>query len=76
MEKTVRVKVRKGLLEPLERLELEEGKEILVTLRELPEEDRFERALGGWKDSIDCEALLKDIYESRRLSAERSEVRL
>ena len=76
MEKTIKVKVKKGLLEPLEKLELEEGKEILVTLRELPQEDRFERAMGGWKDTIDCEALLKDIYESRRLSAERPEVKL
>ncbi|MBI4332709.1 MAG: DUF104 domain-containing protein [Chloroflexi bacterium] len=76
MERTVKVRVRKGVLEPLEELNLEEGKEILVTLIELPEEDRFEKAMGGWKDTIDCEALLKDIYESRRLSAGRPEVAL
>jgi predicted DNA-binding antitoxin AbrB/MazE fold protein len=76
MEKTIRAKFKKGMIEPLERLELEEGKEILVTIKDLPSEDRFVKAMGGWKGTIDCEELLKDIYESRRISAKRPGVKL
>ncbi len=55
MERTIRAKFKNGVIEPLEKLELEEG--------------RFEKAMGSWKGRIDCEQLIKDIYESRRLSA-------
>ncbi len=77
MEKTIRAKFRNGMIEPLEKLEIEEGKEFLVTVRDpLSLEDRFEKAMGSWEGRIDCEQLIKDIYESRRLSATRPEVRL
>ena len=77
MEKTIRAKFRNGMIEPLEKLEIEEGKEFLITVKDaLDLEDRFEKAMGSWKGKIDCERLVKDIYESRRLSATRPEVRL
>ncbi len=72
----IKAKVSKGMIKPLEKLNLEEGKEITVTIKEIPLEDRFEKAMGGWKGTIDCEQLIKDIYESRRLSARRPEVKL
>ncbi len=31
---------------------------------------------GAWKETINCEELIKDIYESRRLSSKRPEVKL
>lgn len=43
--------------------------------RSNPKEGRFEKAMGGWKGIIDCEQLIKDIYESRRLSTKRPEVK-
>jgi len=77
MERTIRAKFKNGIIVPLEKLELEEGKEFLITVRELSiSEDRFEKAMGSWKGTIDCEQLIKDIYESRRLSAARPGVRL
>ena len=70
MERTIRAKYRNGVTEPLEKLDLEEGKEFLITVKEpLISEDRFEKSMGSWKGAIDCEQLIKDIYESRRLSA-------
>jgi predicted DNA-binding antitoxin AbrB/MazE fold protein len=70
MERTIRAKYRNGVIEPLEKLDLEEGKEFLITVKEpLVSEDRFEKSMGSWKGTIDCEQLIKDIYESRRLSA-------
>ena len=77
MERTIRAKFKNGMIEPLEKLELEGGKEFLITVRgPLSPGDRFEKAMGSWKGRIDCEQLIKDIYESRRLSAARPEVEL
>jgi len=57
----------------LEEVELEEGKEVIVTIKEIPKEtkDAFERAAGSWKGLVDTERLIKDIYESRRIRAPR-----
>ena len=76
MEKTIRARFSNGVIKPLEVLNLEEGKELLITVKDLTPEDRFEKAMGSWKDTIDCEQLIKDIYESRRLSSQRPEVKL
>ncbi len=77
MERTIRAKFRNGMIEPLEKLEIEEGKELLITVKDLLSlEDRFEKAMGSWKGRIDCDQLVRDIYESRRLSATRPEVKL
>ncbi len=72
----IRAKVSGGMIKPLEKLNLEDGREITITIKETPLEDRFEKAMGGWKGTIDCEQLIKDIYEGRRLSARRPEVKL
>ena len=75
MERTIRAKFRNGMIEPLEKLELEKGKEFLITVKgPLGPEDRFEKAMGSWKGRIDCEQLIKNIYESRRPSAARPRV--
>ena len=72
MERTIKAKFKNGVIEPLEKLELEEGREFLITVRDfLGPEDRFEKAMGSWRERIDCEQLINDIYESRRLSATR-----
>ena len=75
MEKTIKVKFKKGIIEPLEKLELEEGKEFLITIKELPLKDGFKKAAGGWKETIDCEKLIEDIYKDRLLRT-RPEVKL
>lgn len=70
MERTIRAKFKNGVIEPLEELDLEEDKEILITVRApMISEDRFEKAMGSWKGTIDCDKLIKDIYESRRFSS-------
>ena len=77
MEMTIRAKFKNGVIEPLEKLELEEGREFLITVKDLlGPKDRFEESMGSWKGRIDCEQLIKDIYESRRLSAARPEIKL
>lgn len=68
---TVKARYSKGVIEPLEKVDLEEGKEINVTINEVPsktEEDAFMKSAGGWKGTIDADKLIKDIYSSRLIS--------
>lgn len=80
MEKTIRAKFKKGVIEPLEKLELKEGEEVEVTISPLSETEKTLDAIrstaGAWRETVNCEELIKDIYESRRLSARRPEVKL
>ena len=52
MEKTIRAKFSKGVIKPLEKVDIEDGKGVFVTIMEVPtslKEDAFERSAGGWK---------------------------
>jgi predicted DNA-binding antitoxin AbrB/MazE fold protein len=70
MGKTIRAKFSKGVIKPLEKLELEEGEEITVTILDLPEsrpeEDPLDATAGAWVGLIDAEKFERDIYESRK----------
>ena len=68
MGSTIRARVRGGVLEPLEPLELEEGKEVTLTIAPVlakPHTDWLSRTEGGWVGLVDGEKLKKDICESR-----------
>ena len=74
MSETIRVRVKGGVLEPLEKLNLPEGKEVLVTIiRVSPPGNRyaFRRAFGRWKGTIDADALIRNIYADRQISTDR-----
>jgi predicted DNA-binding antitoxin AbrB/MazE fold protein len=78
MAGTIRARVKGGMLEPLETLNLPEGKEVTVTILDVPsasDVDAFRRAAGGWKGTIDAEELITNIY-ARRLISTRPEPRL
>jgi predicted DNA-binding antitoxin AbrB/MazE fold protein len=71
MAGTIRARFTRGMLEPLERVDLPEGKEVTLTIIDVPSERNFEafrRSAGGWKGTIDAEALIKDIYAERLIS--------
>jgi predicted DNA-binding antitoxin AbrB/MazE fold protein len=66
-----RARVRHGLLEPVEKVDLPEGKEVTVTILDVPSEpdvEAFRRSFGGWKDTVDANALIQSIRESRLIS--------
>ena len=68
MAGTVRARMRGGMLELLEKVDLPEGKEVSVTILETPEARdfaAFDRAAGSWKGTMDVEAFLKNNAESR-----------
>ena len=71
MRNTVRARVKAGMLELLENVDLPEGTEVTVTIVDEPsptDREAFRRAAGGWKETVDADTLINNIYESRRLS--------
>jgi predicted DNA-binding antitoxin AbrB/MazE fold protein len=71
MAETIRARVKAGRLELLENINLPDGTEVSVTIEETsPVTDReaFRRSAGGWKDTVDAEALIDNIYASRLVS--------
>lgn len=66
---SVRARVKRGRLEPLEPLDLPEGREVTLTIvDDEPTEGDVEaslRAAGGWKGTGSTRRLVRDIYRSR-----------
>lgn len=65
-----------SVLRPDESLDLEANTRVRLTIEEAgvadnpapgKEADGFRRAAGSWKDLIDCDLLVRDIYKSRSL---------
>ncbi len=78
MGQTVRAKFSKGVIRPLEKVDIEEGKEITITIMEVPSKhklDAFRKSAGAWKGTVDADTLIENIYADRLLST-RGEPRL
>ncbi len=70
MAREIRGRFSKGKIEPLEKIDLKEGDEVIITIpEEKPDTGAFERAAGGWKGLVDTDALLRDFKESRTVRA-------
>lgn len=68
---TIRAKVKRGVLELLEKLDLPEGMEITVKIsKEVVSKNRalFDSAAGSWKGTVDADALIDTIYADRLFS--------
>ena len=65
----VKARFSKGVLTPLEPLDLEEGKEVMVSIEDVPSTDHRLEALrasaGGWEGGRDPEELKRMLYEAR-----------
>ena len=71
MSGTVRARVKHGMLELLDKVDLTEGKEVSVTILEIPTKrsaDGLRRSAGAWKNLIDAEKLIENIYADRLIS--------
>ena len=78
MRRTIRARVKGGVLEPLEPIDVPEGTEMTVTLFDSPSPkdlEAFRRSAGSWKGTIDADALIRNIYADRLIST-RPEPRL
>jgi predicted DNA-binding antitoxin AbrB/MazE fold protein len=69
--KTIKARYRRGVIEPLEKLDIEEGKELIVTISDtkIGEKslDPLDATFGGWEKLIDAEELKKCIYADRSI---------
>jgi predicted DNA-binding antitoxin AbrB/MazE fold protein len=71
MSGTIRARVKRGMLELLDNIDLPEGTEVTVTIlaTSLPEDrEAFRRAAGGWKGTVDAEELIQNIYADRLIA--------
>ena len=78
MAGTIRARVGRGVLTLLGKLDIPEGKEVSVTILESPARRNAEglrKSAGGWKDLVDAEKLIEQIYADRLIST-RPEPRL
>ena len=71
--KTIRARFIQGVFEPLEKIEYPEGEELNICiddkkLKKFSTLEALRATAGSWKDLIDCDQLIKDIYESRKIS--------
>lgn len=68
MSGTIRARVKHGMLELLEKVDIPEGTEVSVTILEAPmpkSADGLRRSAGGWKGLVDAEKLIENIYADR-----------
>ena len=78
MGTTIRARFSRGLLEPLEHIDVPEGEVLTITIIRLPSKKNaggLERSAGGWKGLIDAAELKRNIYADRLIST-RPEPRL
>ena len=65
---TIRARVNHGLLEPLEKIDLPEGKEVTIAVLEPPAAlnvEAFRRTAVSWKGNVDADKLIRNIYADR-----------
>ena len=78
MAKTIRARFSKGIIEPLEKVDIADGKEITVMIMDVRlkrKKNTFGRSAGAWKGTIDADKLIENIYADRLLPT-RKEPRL
>lgn len=71
MSGTIRARIKGGVIEPLEQMDLPEGQEVMVTILTLPtasDREAFQRSAGQWKGTLDAEMLIRNIYADRLVS--------
>lgn len=67
---TIKARFSKGVIIPLEKIEIPEGEEITVIILEAISKGKdflevLDTTFGAWKDTINCDELLKNIYADR-----------
>jgi predicted DNA-binding antitoxin AbrB/MazE fold protein len=70
MVREFRARFSKGKIEPLEKVDLQEGEEFTISIKEESKagaaREALARAAGAWKGTLDFDSYLKDLYASRR----------
>ena len=69
---TIRARFRDGVLKPVDKINLADGTNVMVTIVEMqshPDRKAFRRAAGGWKGTINATSLIQRIYPDRRVTS-------
>jgi len=68
MGRIIKARFFKGKIEPLEQVDIAEGKEITVIIMDIPstrKKNAFEKSAGAWKGTLDAKKLIENIYDDR-----------
>lgn len=68
MSNIIRARIKGGVIEPLEQMDLPEGQEVMIALLTTPttaDHVAFQGSAGKWKGTLDADALIRNIYADR-----------
>ena len=71
MSTTIRARIKGGVIELLEQVDLPEGQDIMVTIitpPSHPDSEAFRASAGRWQGTMDADTLIQNIYTDRVLS--------
>ncbi len=71
MSATIRARMKGGMIEPLEQVDLPDGQDIMVTIITSPssrDSETFRNSAGRWQGTVDADTLIRNIYTDRLLS--------
>lgn len=74
--KTIRARFSKGVIRPLEKIDVAEGKEITITILDFSaasnQKNGLDASSGGWQGLVNAETLKRNIYADRLISTRPS----
>jgi len=65
MSATIRARMKGGMIEPLEQVDLPDGQNIMVTIITSPsnqDSESFRSSAGKWNGTVDADTLISNIY--------------
>jgi predicted DNA-binding antitoxin AbrB/MazE fold protein len=71
----IRAKYDKGVITPLEDLDLVEGMELSIAIMDIPskpKKEAFEKSAGKWKGTVNAKKLIKNIYADRHIKTRKA----
>lgn len=72
MSATIRARMKGGMIELLEQIDLPDGQDIMVTIITSPsrqDSETFRNSAGRWQGTVDVDTLIRNIYTDRLLSS-------
>lgn len=71
MTTTIRARMKGGIIEPLDRIDLPDGQDMMITILTPPsttDREAFQRSAGRWHGTFDSQTLIDAIYADRLVS--------
>lgn len=70
MTTTIRARMKGGIIEPLDRVDLPEGQDMMITIitpSSTTDQEAFRRSAGRWHGTFESQTLIDAIYADRLL---------